>query len=222
MQAVKHRWLDESAPMKLSPLREALEAGKTLLGDEMPSLDLEAAPQPELPAIIPPPPDAAAAATGHETALAEREAVPDEDTARLDMQPEQADAPAGDSIHPAQGNASTVTALREATPDLAASPALAAEVPSPLAAMEPADATPEVAVAAANSLRRGSVRGRSRGRGRGARGRSAGRGKKRKVHPTASSVEASMPWPAVHPMHSIHVCHLTQSNVTVCGMVTDD
>ena len=208
--------------MKLSPLREALEAGKTLLGDEMPSLDLEAAPRPDLPAIIPPPPDAAEAAAGLVAALAEQEALPDQDTAMLDMQPGQADAPADDSIHLAQGNAIVVTVLQDAKPDLTATPALTAQVPSPQAAMEPAEAAPEAHVLAADSLRRGSGLGRGRGRGRGPRGRSTGRGKKRKVHPHSLSSQGWNAWPAAHPMGSTRVCrHPTQSEVTACGSVMD-
>ena len=181
VQAVKHRWLDESAPMKLSPLREALEAGKTLLGEEMPSLDLEAGPQPELPAVIPPPPDAAELASDYAAALPDQEAVPDLDTAMPEVPTGDADTAADDSHHPGQDHAVTLTVLQEANPDLAQTPSLAAE--APLAAMEPAEAGTEVPVLALNSLRRGSVQGRGRGRRGGARGRSAGRGKKRKVAP---------------------------------------
>ena len=182
VQTVRYRWLDESAPMKLSPLREALEAGKTLLGEEMPPLNLDAGPQPELPAIIPPPPDAAEAVAGHD-AQPEPEAAPDQDTAMPDVQPEQADAPAEDSMVTIENNAVTVTVLQEAAPDLAVTPALTADVPSPQAAIESAAAAIEVPVLASNSLQRGSARGRAKARGRAARGKSAGKGRKRKVSP---------------------------------------
>ena len=136
VQTVKHRWLDESAPMKLSPLREALEAGKTLLGDELPALDLEAGPQPDLSAVIPPPQDAAEAAAGHEAALPDLVAAFHQDVAMPDTEPEQAKVPADASIQPAQDNAVMLTALQEAKPDVDMSPCHAAAVPSPEAATQ--------------------------------------------------------------------------------------
>ncbi len=200
VQTVRYRWLDESAPMKLSPLREALEAGKTLLGDEMPSLDLEAGPQPELPAIIPPPPDASEPAAGHDLALPEQEAAPDQDTAMPDVLSEQADAPAEDSMQAAVDNAVMVTVLEEAAPDLAVMPAPAADVRSPQAAVEPTAAGIEVPVLASSPLQRGSARGRSKARGRGAKGRSAGKGRKRKVaSPTAPLLNGFIAWSSCTP-----------------------
>lgn len=184
--------------MKLSPLREALEAGKTLLGEEMPSLDLEAGLQPELPAIIPPPPDAAEAAAGDDAALPEQESAPDQDTAMPDVQLEQAAAVTEESTQPTRDNVMTVTVLQEAAPDLAVTPAVVAEVPSPRVAIEAASAGIEVPVLASNPLRQGSARGRKRVRGRGAKGRSAGKGRKRKVSPYLFSM-ATLFGLAVHP-----------------------
>ena len=193
VQTVKHRWLDESAPMKLSPLREALEAGKTLLGDELPALDLEAGPQPDLPAVIPPPQDAAEAAAGHEAALPDLVAAFHQDVAMPDTEPEQAKVPADASIQPAQDNAVMLTALQEAKPDVDMSPCHAAAVPSPEAATQPAEAGPEVPNLAPGFPQQGSAGRRSKVRSPGAKGRGAARGKKRKVNPIASHSGSQLP-----------------------------
>jgi len=188
VQTVKHRWLDESAPIKLSPLREALEAGKTLLGDELPPLDLGAGPQPELLAIMPPLPDAAETAALNDAAEPDQAATSSgdiampQDTAMPALQPEQKAASSDDSapILPKD-------AQQKALSDVEATARPHAEIPSPEPALNPAGNGLKVPVRASSSPRRGSAQGRGRGRSRGhwARGQgggsSGGRGKKRKV-----------------------------------------
>jgi len=185
---VKHRWLEESAPIKLSPLREALEAGKTLLGDELPPLDLGAGPQPELPATMPPPPDAAEtaafsdAAELDEAATSSGDIAMPQDTAMPALQPEQIAASSDDSA-PIIPKHAQQKAMSDA--DVTARPH--AEIPSPEPTLNPAENGLEVPFLASSSPRRGSARGRGRGRARGrwaggqGGGRSGGRGKKRKV-----------------------------------------
>lgn len=192
-QTVKHRWLDESAPMKLSPLREALEAGKTLLGDELPPLDLGAAQVPNLPEIIPRPPDAAEAAALDDVAQPDQAAgaAPDQDTPMRDAQPDQA-AGASEIVPPPDQNTAQVQA---AQPDEDMGLSQEAAVPPlehvQLLAEEQLE-TPELAPGPPST--KSSGRGRGRSRNRGGRGRSSssgrgrGRGRKRKVSPTPKGV----------------------------------
>lgn len=171
--------------MKLSPLREALEAGKTLLGDELPPLDLDAARLPNLPEIIPTPAESEAAAPAV-AAQPTAAALPDQDTPMLDAQPEQA-AMQRDDTEPAQDGSDV-----QPQPDQKmVSAQQEEEIPSPEAATKPAEDLLEEPVLASPSPWRGSARGR--GRGRGARGRSGGRGKggKRKVVIPASALPTS-------------------------------
>lgn len=190
-QTVKHRWLDESAPMKLSPLREALEAGKTLLGDKLPPLDLEAAQVPNLPKIIPLPPDAAEAAALDDAAQLAAGPAPDQDTPMRDAQPDQA-AGASETVPSPDQNAGQVQA---AQPD--EEMGLSQEAPSlehvQLLAEDQLE-TPELAPGPSST--KSSGRGRGRGRGRGGRGRSSsrgrGRGRKRKVNSTPKGVSIAI------------------------------
>ena len=184
-QTVKHRWLDESAPMKLSPLREALEAGKTLLGDELPPLDLEAAQVPNLPEIIPPPPDAAEAAALDDAAQPDQAAgpAPDQDTPMRDAQPHQA-ARASEIVPlPDQNTAEVQAAQLDEDMGLSQEAAVPPLEHVQLLAEEQLE-TPELAPGPPSS--RSSGRGRVCGRNRGGRGR--GRGRKRKVSSTPKEV----------------------------------
>ena len=166
MQTVKHRWLEESAPIKLSPLREALEAGKTLLGDELPPLDLGAGRQPNLPEILPLLLEPKAEGTVPAAAAQPVHAgAPCEDTPMLEVWADQAAAQQRKQPEDDQRNLQEVQ--HEAQPDADMTAPREEAAPSPEPAEEPAaEATQMPQIAQRPPRGRGRGQGRGRGRGR--------------------------------------------------------
>ena len=186
VQTVKHRWLEESAPIKLSPLREALEAGKTLLGDELPPLDLGAGRLPKLPEILPPPPKLEAEGTVPAAAAQPAHAAaPCEDTPMLEVWADQAAAQQHGQPESDQHNFQEVQ--HEAQPDADMTAPHGEAAPSPEPAEEPAGEATQVSHVAQRPLR-----GRGRGRGRG---RWAAR--------APQQAAASFPEPALQPAEDV-------------------
>ena len=140
MQMVRHRWLDESAPMKLSPLHAALVAQSGILGPE--PLDLNDGPAMPLP-------QAALPKEAQLEIVAPASALPPAEEVAAQLQPTKpaAQAPA---VHPTEEAAAQLQPAEAATRAFAAAPAEEEgvhAVATPVPNKEPAS-VPAVAVAA--------------------------------------------------------------------------